>query len=67
MSCGSACRNQIDHRRAGAQLHEFGLVEPALHMTPQHLLVEPDRAIEIGDPQNEVIQRGDVDGAAVQS
>ncbi len=54
-------RHQIDHRGAGAQLHELGLFEPALDVAAQHLSVKPDRAIEISDPQHQVIEPGDTD------
>ena len=62
-----AGRHQIDHRRAGAQLHELGLVEPALDVTAQHIPVEFDRAIKIGDPQNEVVERRDLNRASFRS
>src|SRR6516164_1436926 len=60
-------RDQIDHRRARAQLHELGLFETALDMTTQHFPVEFDRTIEIGDPQYEVVEPGDPDRASLRS
>ena len=58
-SQGRRARHQIDHRGAGAQLHELGLFEPALDVAAQHLSVKLDRAIEIGDPQHQMIKPGD--------
>ncbi len=49
-------RHQVDHRGPGAQLHQPDLFEPALDMEAQHLLVECDRAVHIGDPQYDVVE-----------
>ena len=54
-------RHQINHRGAGAQLHELGLVEPALDVAAQDVPIEPDRAVEIGDAQHEMVEPGDLD------
>ena len=66
--CGAgAGRHQIDHRCAGAQLHELGLVEPALDVTAQHLSVEFDCPVEIGDPQYKMVEPGDLDRTSPRS
>src|SRR5438132_8170344 len=52
-------RHQVDHRGAGAQLHEADLGEAALDMETQHLLVEGDRAVDVGDAQDDVVKAHD--------
>src|SRR6516225_7353144 len=54
-------RHQIDQRGAGAQLDELGLVESALDVTAQDGAIVADRTVEIGDPQHEMVQPGDLD------
>jgi hypothetical protein len=59
-----AGRHQVDHRCAGSQLHELGLVEPTLDVTAQDLSVEFDCAVEIGDPQYQMVEPGNLDRAS---
>jgi hypothetical protein len=55
----SGCRNEIDQRRACAQLYELWLIEPALDMAIQDVLVKRDCAVEIADPKHDVVEAGD--------
>src|SRR6516165_12523257 len=63
----TAAWDQVDHRRAGAQLHELGLFEPTLDVTAQDFAVELDRAIEIGHPQHEMVEASDVDSPGLRN
>jgi hypothetical protein len=46
----------------GAELDQADSVDPALHLTAQNLTVEADRAVDIGDPQDHMVQSLDFDG-----
>ncbi len=54
-------RNQIDQRGAGTQLDQLGLVQAALDTAVQDSFVEIDRAVEIADPQHDMVEAGYAD------
>src|SRR3954451_5634526 len=54
-------RNQVDQRGAGAQLDQLGLLEPAFDAAVQNSFVEIDRAVEIADPQHDMVEAGYAD------
>jgi hypothetical protein len=54
-------RNQIDQGGAGAQLDQFRLLQSALDAAVQNSFVEIDRAVEVADPQHDVVEAGYAD------
>ncbi len=49
-------RHEIDQRGAGAELVEAEVLLHLLHRAAEHIDVEAHHRVEVGHPQNEVIQ-----------
>src|ERR1700741_2669163 len=49
-------RNQVDQRGGGAQLDQFGLLQPALDAAVQNSLVEIDCPVEIADAKYDMVE-----------
>ena len=56
---GALHRNQIDERRAGAELYQPELVEPALLAAAERAAVEGESGVQVADPEHHVIQAHD--------
>ncbi len=52
-------RKQVDERAAHAQMGEPDLVSPPIQRAAENIAVEPDGAIEIGHPDDDMIDSGD--------
>jgi hypothetical protein len=55
-------RDEVDHRAAGAQLHQADLRQPPLDIEAQNLFVKGDRAVHVGHPQDDMVEAFDLQG-----
>ena len=55
-------RDQIEHRRAQAQMGQLQVVAPLHHHATEDIAIERDAAFQVADPQDDVIETFDDEG-----
>ncbi len=55
-------RDQIEHRRAQAQMGQLQVIAPLHHHATEDIAIERDAAFQVADPQDDVIETFDDEG-----